>query len=399
MGGTEYLAEIKTAQSEIQLGKKLVNRCKNSFDNSQLKLAGGQFSGYIAKSPQFMPHLRNAELPDMDTIERGSFNVRLPKVYEGMLFVGDRTLLEESYVDAVGGKDHHNLPQIGVQLAAEGGVTSGTVVRTVFGGTEEMPLRGISYLLPPLIYLEQLKEKGIVPPQLQIIFANNISVTLNHLDHERATDQAVQFANFAHEYIREYFPQVSESAVFLEDTLIEKGSVIRDELIDVYRTLKTELSPETRDALLGKGNNGSSRLNPFYGAAHLLVHDTSIPGMLVPLVEDQPDVVTPQAIISFGGYQEGIFYDVRQEIKPHLREEYRSLPTLQYFTKHRVPPYYMARGGDYSLDATLQGVRYDGGKVAKTAQYDLGYLHEVTRTRGTIDFADFVAQHGERMAA
>ena len=397
MGGLETIQQNGAAH-EVQLGKKLVNRCGNAFNSSRLILAGGNLDGEVVKSPQLMPALEEATLPFIDAVGQAGFNVTLPKVFEAMLFTNG-TSVAEGYIDSIGGIDYGNLPQIGVNLAAEGGISSGTVVRTVFGGTEEMPLRGISYLLPPLIYLEQFHEKGIEPPQLQVIFANNISGKLNGLDQERAADQSVVLASFASAYIAEYFPRLSDAVVFLEDTPLEKGSAARDGLLEVSRKLQSALSSETREALLGKGDNGSKRINPFYGAAHLLIHDTAVPGVLRPLTVEQPETANPEAIISFGGYQEGTFYAVRHEVKPHLDESYNTIPTLQYFTKHRVPPYYMARGGDFSLDDALGGVPYREDAVSKTAQYDLGYLHKVTAARGTIDFADFVAEHRERMAA
>lgn len=381
-----------------QFGLKLMNRCRYSFDSSQLALVGGNFDGKKVKSPQLAPYLQNTVLPNMDSVDRAGFNLRLPEVYNVMLFLSNGTLFEEGYVEGIGGNDYGNIAQIGVDLAAER-EASGVVTRLVFGGVEEMPLRAISYLLPPLIYAEQMKKLGIETPQLQVIFANNISGALNHLDQERANDQSIRFAEFAHDFIREYFPEVSDSVVFLEDTPLNEGSVIREELLSVARVLNEHLSPEARESLLGKGNNGSNRLNPFYGAAHLLVHDTNIPDILTPLIKDQPTTISPQVIISFGGYQERLFYKVRQEIKPHLGSEYQRVPTLQYFTKHRVPPYYMARGGDYSLDDALQGVAFRPDSVATAAQKDLSYLESVTSKRGTVDFADFIASHAERIAA
>lgn len=392
----QVAGELTTA--EKQFGIKLTNRCKNSFDGSQLDLVGGDSDGKKAKSPQIIPYMQRVLIPDMDLAQRAGFNLRLPEVYNAMLFLSNGTLFEEGYVEGIGGNDYGNIAQIGVDLAAER-EASGVVTRLVFGGVEEMPLRAISYLLPPLIYAEQMKKLGIETPQLQVIFANNISSALNHLDQEKAKDQSIRFAEFAHDFIREYFPEVSDSVVFLEDTPLNKGSVIKEELLSVARVLDEHLSPEARESLLGKGNNGSARLNPFYGAAHLLIHDTNIPRILVPLVEGQPEVVNPKAIISFGGYQERLFYKVRQEIKPHLGSEYQRVPTLQYFTKHRVPPYYMARGGDYSLDDALQGVAFRPDSVATTAQKDLTYLESVISKRGIVDFADFIASHAERIAA
>lgn len=381
-----------------QFGLKLTNRCRYSFDSSQLALVGGNFDGKKAKSPQFALYLQNTVLPNMDSVDRAGFNLRLPEVYKAMLFAGGGSLFEESYVEGIGGSDYGNMPQIGVDLAADDG-RSRAAIRIVFGGTEEIPLRGISYLLPPLVYLGQMRKKGIEPPQLQIVFANNISGELNHMDQEKARNQAVKFVNFAHDYADEYFPETLGSVVFLEDTPLKKGSVIRSELLNVAQALSEHLAPETREILLGKGNNGSNRLNPFYGAAHLLVHDTNIPGILTPLINNQPTMISPQVIISFGGYQERVFYKVRQEVKAHLRPEYQTIPTLQYFTKHRVPPYYMARGGDYSLDDALQGVVFRRDSLAITAQKDLAYLESVTSKRGTVDFADFIASHAERIAA
>lgn len=381
--------------AEPTIGSKLGNRCKNAFDNSQLVIVGGAFDGLKAKSPLFMPSFKDSSLPPMDIYQRAGFNLALPKTYEAMLLVGG-SVLADSYIEEIGGNDAKQLPGIGVDLISQGNGT-GIVLRQVFGATPEMPLRALSSLPPPLIYMENMRKQGIEQPQLQMVFANHISATLNHMDMDQVQEQSRKFVNIAQGYVDEFFPDLVDAVVFLEDTPLEKDSVLRRRLIEVVRVLDGTLSDATKSELMAKAMNRSNRVNPYYGAAHLLLHDASLPESLVPVLDDQAAAVDPKTIISIGGHQEKLFYRIRHELKPHLGEDFNTVNTLQYFTKHRVPPYYMAQGGDVPLSAVLNGDDLYGIDVSATAAYDLRYLHKVSQDRG--DFGEFLAGQAERMAA
>ena len=302
-------------------------------------------------------------------------------------------MFRESYIYGIGGEDFHNLPQIAVDLATR--QETPVVIRVVYGATSQMPLRGLSYLLPPLIYMENMIQADLQPPQLQVIFANNISARLDRMDTSIATEQSRRFAYIGRSYINEFFPDMAGRIVFLEDTSLDKGSELRSRLLEVTATLKKTGSGDIVEDLARKAaSNGASHTYAFYGAAHVLIHDMDIPGALMSVLPDQPDTVAnPDFIISIGGKQEEIFYKIRQAVKPHLGPEYRRIRTLQYFTRHHVPPYYMARGGDIALDDVISdasGISLNG--IAAAARHDLEYLHNFSFFRG--DLSEFLRNLG-----
>lgn len=342
---------------------------------------GGDFNGQAAKSRHFNGYLPILSQGEIDNIP--AFNVRLPQVMERMLLVGGSILHEESYIEGLGGSDFQNLPKIATQVIFGRGPS--TVIRLVYGATTEMPLRALSYLLPALVYMEHNRD---VVSQLQVIFVNNISSRLDRIDTSTASEEAKTFASMAQDYIRNFFPGSDRKTIFLEDTPLDKGSDLRSRLLTLTTSLKKIAPEDILDDLVRKAvNNGSGRTYAFYGAAHTLIHDIDIPGSLVPLLPDQPEIVAnPEVIVSIGGRKEEIFYRLRHALKPHLDPEYTSTKTLQFFTHHHVPPYYMARGGDVALkDAVVDGSSvYLNDGITPAARHDIDYLRKVSRRRGNL---------------
>lgn len=347
---------------------------------------GGDFHGQKAKSRHFTEHL--PVLTEHEVENPLAFNVKLPQVTEQMLLVGGTTSYEESYIEGLGGSDYQVLPEIAIKAALDGAPS--TVIRLVYGATTEMPLRALSYLLPALIYMEHNRE---VVLQLQVIFVNNISSRLDRMDTPTASKEAKTFAGIAQDYIQNFFPDLGRKTVFLEDIPLDRGSDLRRRLLTLTTSLKNIAPDDILDDLGRKAvNNGSGRTYAFYGAAHVLIHDIDIPGSLVPLLPDQPKIVAnPGVIVSIGGRKEEIFYRLRHALKPYLDSEYNHAKTLQFFTRHHVPPYYMARGGDIALkDITSNGYKYVD--VAPAALHDIDYLFKVSISRG--DIGEFFAGLG-----
>lgn len=91
-------------------------------------------------------------------------------------------------------------------------------------------------------------------------------------------------------------------------------------------------------------------------------------------------MINPKSIISMGGRQERFFYRLRHEIKPSLPERYGEVLTFQFFTKHQVPPYYMASDGDVSM---ADGLGFS--RIGLAAKYDLNYLRNQSVLRGDLE--------------
>lgn len=388
------IEQLNTTEQNRSLGergysKNAVNRLSSSFDASKLSIVGSGAGGQRLKSRHLTNHFPESPYGTTSlSLEAANFNKALPAAGE-TFSLSVPHLAQEAYVDGIGGSDFQNLPNILVDVAS--GQSQDIAIRTVFGATDQMPLRGLSYILPGLILIEDLTKKGIKPPQFQVIFANNTSSTLGRVDLQKARKESSKLAEISRDYVRSFFPSVTDSVVFLEDTPLLKGGISRTAIIEAARKIGN-VSSELYSELRQKGErHGSERKSPFYGAAHLLIHDTAREGILVPLLDDQQEPITPNTIISIGGVQEKLFYALRQELKPYIMTD--GPQTVQYFTKHHVPPYYMAKGGDVALDDVLNArVSFEG--VAPAAKYDLSYLYKVSQARG--DIQDFLSEERSR---
>lgn len=384
------LSQIDSLVGEGRLSRKLTNRMKSTFDASQLSLVGGRFTGETIKARHLMPALTSMiHVPIYDPLKEASFNTTLPKIAE-TLVVGNDDLRARNYIDAIGGEDFTNLPSVAVDLSLSGDSETGIVFRTVFGATEEMPLRALSYLVPALVLQDDFREKGVVPPQLQVVFANHFSSAVNSMNYEKVKEQTSLFSLVAREYITQFFPELADRVVFLEDVPLEKHFSLRKEL-DRYTTILASSEGEIKADLVRKGFNSDLDDSLLYGAAHVLFHDANPQGLLNP-ISSQPDYVSPTTIINIGGAQEKFFYHLRQSLKDAVGVS-DQVRTLQLFTRHHVPPYYLAQGGDISLADVINGESLPT-EIARAASYDLNYLNAESNRRG--DFGSFLENLGDR---
>ncbi len=379
--------------SEGRLNKRVIGACENVLNKSKLKLVGGEHNGKILKATQLKPTLLAINPPGFSSIQKQEqFRVELPKIFEALLLT-DGFLSNDSYIDSVGGVDCENLARAAVDLAAPER-DENIVIRTVFGATEEMPLRALSYIIPGLVYAENIKRLTGIEPQLQFILATNITSTLNGMDQQKTTKQAMKLARVARDYIGEFFPDIKR-AIFLQDIPLEGR--FKEKLEELARSVSAHASSEMINRLLEKGENHNGGDNfELYGGAHILMHDASSLDVLEPVFGDQPSALNPSTIISIGGKQEGDFYRLRHEVKPFVEDSYRKVRTIQYFTKHHIPPYYMDRNGDVSLDEALSVSGELRFPVGKSASYDTYYLHFVSGRKK--DFINFLREEGVRHA-
>ena len=349
-------------------------------------MVGGERDGKIAKFSAFSESLPQS--PFTEGVELGkivAFKNNFLELISAMLLTGNGHLQKSTNIDSIGGNDAENLVNIASDLALSQSVCPKIAIRVAYGGTIEMPFRALGYIFPALIYAEILKNQNV---QVQIIFPNNITTSLNALPKDVVRDQSRKFSEVARRCIQAFFPKAEESVVFLEDTPLEKKSLLRNELLNVASVLRDKLPESLREELGEKGSEARSRINFFYGAAHLLIHDIDMPGVLVPILPSQPPIIRPNTIINIGGNKEQLFYKLRQAVKANLGAEYSKIRTLQFFTKHMVPPYIMTRfGKDISLGSILEGEKLDYASLAKPVQQDLDYISYVIGSEdGLVNF-------------
>lgn len=355
-----------------QYPKAVANRIRTHVDRSQLELFGGEHTGKIIR-PYHLPTDAYPAMPNAeDPLKAAEMNVKYPKAIEALLLAAPGAK-EDAYMRGIGGIDLHHLPHIALELATKGGKASGTIMRTVYGATTEMPMRAIGYSLPAIQLQRQLLQAGIEPPQLQLISANNMGAFINKTDYGKSHEQAVLLAEKTRAMIQHKFPEVADYVVFLEDMPV--GEDLYAELKNTAEAIREHGGAEILARLHGRAN-GSEDTSPLYGAAHLPVHDREFYDNLKPLVPYQPDLTPAQTIMSVGSSQETLFYDLRQAVKPHL-PAYNEVKTVQYFTNHHTPPYIPARGGDILMSQMDNLPTTGAPAVDATARYDINYLMKI----------------------
>jgi hypothetical protein len=245
----------------------------------------------------------------------------------------------------------------------------GTVIRLFFGATRCMPVRGLSY-----VTAAQNIAAYIPHEQLQIVFAHDLGSRVNDVPKDTAREQAKLLREVMRRHIEAMNPQAAAKVAFVEDTPeplmteIEPGMA---ELIGSDNRLHARLSDKSSK----HGNNYAG-----YGAAHVVLQETGV-SELVGLTGGEPAPVTPERLVSIGCQQEHLFYDLRNKARTVLTD-LSYVPTAQIFTKHVLPPYYLARGnGDYPdmvAEQTLESALSGGLDMAKmvnlSAKRDVNYL-------------------------
>jgi hypothetical protein len=347
-----------------------------------IPIQGGEYAGKMATSELLLPQLDSIQKPE-HPVASYKFREDLPHVAKALILPNAVVRRGERYAAGIGGYDLQNALPIASQIAKEEPV----VFRVVQGGSEEVSFRSLSYLYEPLKVMEKIQERGLRSPQLQVVIAQNITTDLNQLDKQTVVEQTKRFVGASRLAVKEFFPDLERHVVYLQD--VSHGSTkdaFRAEVDRLAYDVKQYAEPVTYGRLMGKGNgNGADGVNRKYGGAHLIIHDTDISGILVPIDTDQPEQQKAAAIVSFGGImQEGLYYDLRFQLKPHQGVLYNAVPTLQLFTDHHVPPYYMADGGDISLDDVIAGKEIDKEQLAKSVAPDINYFLHTSTYRGDV---------------
>lgn len=184
--------------SEYGGSKSLARRLNSIFNGCQLLLVEGDQHGYVAKAPQLSRVLPAYPVDKANPLDVSSFNNKFPQALEALLISGKSQTLKASYIEGVGGINIANIHRLACDLAQ--GAKPGMAICIVYGATDKMPLRALSYIIPGLVYAHHLKETLGIEPQLQIIFATNISSDLSHIDKDKALEQVSKLAGLARRF-------------------------------------------------------------------------------------------------------------------------------------------------------------------------------------------------------
>lgn len=324
--------------------------------------------GRLAKNASLRAELERAVCDQAIDLGRGEASVNPSEVSFLRFIVAPYDLCREKprMLIEIAREDVGEVFKAGVRLGTydpNGKISLESVaVRTVFGATENMPVRAISCLLPALHLLESLRrsKKFSILPQIQYISMGESGSRINNLDSEKVSRQAALLAGVGMHYVQCFYPELVDSVTFAYDNEFLKNP----EVIN-YKTQFEGISGISGSL----GNNGRTGALE-YTLLHPLVHDmryTVEP--FVPMIglslRDQPDLV-----INVGGQTEKLFYRARRMYLDTAKQVGISMPmvpSVQLFTTNRMPPYMsIAANGDH-----LGDIHLDDALVHPQTAFDL----------------------------
>ncbi|MFF1306835.1 hypothetical protein [Streptomyces sp. NPDC058307] len=235
------------------------------------------------------------------------------------------------------------------------------VLRVVYGASTTMPLRALSYVLPAVRMASRLTEAGHRAPHLQIVLAGALGCWVNGLSGPAVAEETALLARCLGRLLSSLVP--GGFGVYVTLASADVGAAL-DGLV---RTLTPARRAHVLERLSGKGGATADEQTLRYSAAHVLVHDRGT----VPLALQQGNPVPENAtVIDIGSLQERHFHDVRRLFGPGEGAG----PGALVLSRHSVPPYTMARGGDIGLREFRDGRSPQGRTLASAARHDLRLL-------------------------
>lgn len=266
---------------------------------------------------------------------------------------------ELAYAESVGKSEKRSIAEIIHNTSGEG-----TVVRLFFGATAEMPARGLSYITAASRIAEYIPHE-----QVQIIFANNIGCEVNGLSKRESQHQARLLAELGKKYIGLHHPDIVDTYFFGEDVPSPKIKELRPAVTQLI-----ESDEKLARRLKGKGSKHGEDYAT-YSAAHIFYQEMADMSP-VGLSGEEPEPLEAQRIVSIGCQQEHPFYRLRVAARRAFQDE-EFIPTAQVFTKHLLPPYYVSRGGEQTLENMVQSGIDVLSAGDDSVRRDLTYLRDV----------------------
>lgn len=256
-----------------------------------------------------------------------------------------------------------NISQICSELSNNPNTLNKSVIRTVFGGTENMPFRALLYLLPALNMCEELLENTNVNdiPNIEYYFMNGAGVITNAIDPERASKATGEFIEIAKKYIEEYHPKLKNKVDFYVDMTFSSNIINTSEYQEMHKILERKLGLETnlRTNLLEMGERRNKSDNSVkYATLHSFVHDGYVNPNIAKMTNffganEQREYDT---IISIGAKPEEKFYKARKLLAKEATNITYFTPknTVQYIANINVPPYSPLSTGELYLRDVLK---------------------------------------------
>ncbi|MET9914901.1 hypothetical protein ABZZ74_51015 [Streptomyces sp. NPDC006476] len=294
--------------------------------------------------------------PGADAQQTGELNRARPRLLNAIIGAEAR---RTGYVSG--------LPRHGVEpllRTVSEAVRGPLVLRVVYGASTHMPLRALSYVLPTIRMAARLTEAGQRAPYLKIVLAGPLGSRVNALPEPVVAAETKLLTHCLDRLLAALAPG-SYGLYRTRPSTETLGA-----LDDLVQALTPARRAEVLDRLGGKGGATPDEQTLLYAAAHVLLHDRA---GAVPLDLDYGTPAPQHApVIDIGSLQERHFHHVRRLFASTAADD--TSPGALVLSRHSVPPYTMARGGDIGLREFLDGTDPQGGPLAPAVRHDLRLL-------------------------
>gem|GEM_PF-6979532 len=234
-------------------------------------------------------------------------------------------------------------------------------LNTFFGATEEMPLRGLSYIIPSLKLVDELSTHytGVIP-EINYSFAATAGSIANNYDLSKIDDTNNKFIEMARYYIEQFHPLLVDKTHFLTDHNFVPKIMESQEFPKAVDILTSEVEnvPELKSILLAYGEKRQSVQNSMaYTTLHIFSQD---------LIMDDDIAMTDyhtgetsvggDLTIYIGAKPEERFFTARKLGAEKISRELGECglrDSIQYILNMNVPPYSLLEKDDLLLTEAL----------------------------------------------
>ncbi len=322
--------------------------------------------------------LRQSRLSLFDTKEKIASNLNTKNVCEAMnrctksikdyldifFCTSSSNLQSKKLFSSIDSEGISNISSICSEIENNDKVLNNMSIRTVFGGTEKMPFRALSYIIPSLNLCEELIEKNDDKnsiPNIEFLFMNGAGIMANAIDPELANNATSQFINFAQKYIEEYHPKLIDNVNFYVDNTFSNSIIKTNEYKQVQEALEKSLSKDEhlREDLVEMGEKRKASANAIrYATLHSFVQDGIVDSNVAKMTNffGGKEQAKSDVIVSIGAKPEEKFFKARKMVSEAIAKVDYFTPkkTAQYIANINVPPYSPLKTGELYLQDVLR---------------------------------------------
>ena len=235
-------------------------------------------------------------------------------------------------------------------------------IKTIFGGSERIPFRGLVYLLPVMKLCEELENTDAnIDVNIEFLFMNQSAIILNSFDPDKTNKTAIQFIEIAKKYIDEFHPKMADKVGFYIDRTYTSAIMDTKEYKMILNALEKALTqnPNIAQKLNEMGEKRNSAINSSkYAALHTFTQDGYVDPKVATMHEffSKKKIEEADYIISIGAAPEEKFYKIRKFVEDKIKhvDFFKPKKSIQYIANVNVPPYYVLPEGELLMEDGLE---------------------------------------------